>query len=89
MIIKLDERYFIEDEKYGYILVDKESLQTKNDKKSDKDFDTYRQVWYFADLHKALKRYCKLVLSESGAVISLGEYIKRYEDLMAHVESLI
>lgn len=89
MKIKLDERYYVSAEKYGYTLVDNDSAQTKTDKRTGKDFTTYREVWYFNDLSQCIKRYCKLVLSDTQEVVSLDEYISRYTALLDRLENLL
>jgi hypothetical protein len=78
MIIKLNNNYFIEGNKYSYDL----KRTVISEKTGNEYSDT---IGYYPNVALALKKYAEVSVAATEEEITLDEFIKRYEALVQEV----
>ena len=78
MIIKLNNNYFIEGNKYSYDL----KRTVISEKTGNEYSDT---IGYFPNVALALKKYVEISVVATDEEIEMKEYIERYEELVREV----
>ena len=78
MIIKLNNNYFIEGNKYSYDL----KRTVISEKTGNEYSDT---IGYYPNVALALKKYVEISVVATDEEIEMKEYIERYEELVREV----
>jgi hypothetical protein len=83
MIIELEHGYFIQlDTNGNYTLYQAKTV--KNGKTKGDDYDD--AIGFYSSVPSALNRYAKHLLSSKGETVTIGEYLRQYNEI---VEKLI
>lgn len=88
MKIKLDERYYIEDDRYGFVLRDGEQPATKINAKGGKD-TTYAIIGSYGTLPQATQGYLRVLMNNNIVETDMKGYIAEYQKQVDRILGLL
>jgi hypothetical protein len=88
MKILLDSRYYIDNELYGFRLVDTMARKAKDKDTGEIGYIDY-VVGYYSTPARAMQRYVTTYLNNTLDVVTMREYIDAYESAIERVAGLL